>query len=45
VKGQAVSLQITTDEKVAEIANRIKIAGGVLETARPDLPRDRARFA
>jgi lactoylglutathione lyase len=38
VKGQAVSLQITTDQNVDEIANRIKAAGGVLETEPTDLP-------
>jgi uncharacterized glyoxalase superfamily protein PhnB len=37
-KGQAVSLQITTDQDVDEIADRIKAAGGVLETEPADLP-------
>jgi uncharacterized glyoxalase superfamily protein PhnB len=31
IKGQGVSLQITTDEGIDEVANRIKSAGGVLE--------------
>jgi uncharacterized glyoxalase superfamily protein PhnB len=38
VKGEGFSLQITTDQKVDEIANRIKEHGGTLETEPADMP-------
>ena len=38
VKGAGFSLQITTDQNIDEIANRIKQAGGTLETEPADMP-------
>lgn len=37
-KGEGLSLQITTDQNVDEIANRIKQRGGTLATEPADLP-------
>ncbi len=37
-KGQGLSLQITTNQNVDEIAGRIKDAGGTLETEPKDMP-------
>ena len=38
VKGEGFSLQITTDQNVDEIANRIKELGGTLESEPADMP-------
>ena len=38
VKGEGFSLQITTDQNVDEIANRIKALGGTLESQPADTP-------
>ena len=38
VKGEGFSLQITTDQNVDEIANRIKAFGGTLEAEPADMP-------
>jgi uncharacterized glyoxalase superfamily protein PhnB len=38
VKGEGFSLQITTDQNVDEIANRIKKLGGTLESEPADMP-------
>jgi uncharacterized glyoxalase superfamily protein PhnB len=38
VKGEGFSLQITTDQNVDEIANRIKELGGTLESEPADTP-------
>jgi uncharacterized glyoxalase superfamily protein PhnB len=38
VKGEGFSLQITTDQNVDEIANRIKEVGGTLEAEPADMP-------
>lgn len=37
-KGEGFSLQITTDQKVDDIADRIKDHGGVLDTEPQDMP-------
>jgi uncharacterized glyoxalase superfamily protein PhnB len=38
IKGEGFSLQITTDQKIDDIANRIKAHGGTLETEPADMP-------
>src|SRR4051812_42818949 len=38
VKGEGFSLQITTDQNIDEIANRIKELGGTLESEPADMP-------
>jgi uncharacterized glyoxalase superfamily protein PhnB len=38
VKGEGFSLQITTDQSVDELANRIKKLGGALESEPADMP-------
>jgi uncharacterized glyoxalase superfamily protein PhnB len=38
VKGEGFSMMITVDQSVDEIANRIKAAGGTLETEPTDMP-------
>jgi uncharacterized glyoxalase superfamily protein PhnB len=38
VKGEGFSLQITTDQNVDEIANRIRELGGTLESEPADMP-------
>jgi uncharacterized glyoxalase superfamily protein PhnB len=38
VKGEGFSLQITTDQNVDEIANRIKELGGTLDSEPADMP-------
>jgi len=38
VKGDGFSLQITTDQNVDEIANRIKALGGTLDSEPADMP-------
>ena len=38
VKGEGFSMMITVDQSVDEIANRIKAAGGTLETEPADMP-------
>ena len=38
IKGEGFSLLITTDQNVDEIANRIKEAGGTLESEPADMP-------
>ncbi len=45
VKGQGSVVQITTSENVDEIANRIKAAGGQLETEPMDTPWGSRQFA
>jgi uncharacterized glyoxalase superfamily protein PhnB len=38
IKGEGFSLQITTDQNIDEIAQRIKARGGTLETEPTDMP-------
>jgi len=38
IKGQGISLYVTTDQDIDEVATRIKAAGGTLEAEPADMP-------
>lgn len=38
IKGQGISLYVTTDQDIDEVATRIKAAGGTLDTEPADMP-------